>query len=494
MHLASLLQLFDALRELPNAHLYVGDLKAWFNQISIPEGIKPLFTLLLADGRMLEYNTLVMGGQPSAKLAHGITCLWIIAAMESLGFAIMDPGAAAAPPILRFSETGKHVTSVVPWIDNWCAICDSESRRDSIKQALRNLQDRTKGWGIMIKDGSESSQPASSPFDFLGLRWKVVTSESGQVSVLWRHITRNMAEWRGLERIQAGTASRARHAARLIGIITWDFSARRAASGDVLRISAIDGPLTASARLSEGRHSRKDWDGSWTASKALADSINRSLDTIFAPFAQHLDGGSEEELDALMFTSRPPAPRPARKVLSASDASKTRGGHVRFLADGSIQDWIPVEFPDVRFEATVNGHGFTCSRDTHINRLETACAIVSLNRTLDQLEASGGTGAFEFRHAIDNSTARSALRLGRYPGCPELTAALAALHARINRSDSRLTILQVPSGDMVADDPSRNDEKGRPIAPSQERALRCLSSMDRADVRPASHKSKRDSQ
>jgi len=96
MQLASLLQLFDALRELPNAHLYIGDLKAWFNQISIPEGIKPLFTLMLADGRLLEYNTLVMGGQPSAKLAHGITCLWIIASLESIGLTIMDPVFRAA--------------------------------------------------------------------------------------------------------------------------------------------------------------------------------------------------------------------------------------------------------------------------------------------------------------------------------------------------------------------------------------------------------------
>ena len=480
MQLAKLIQMFEAFREFRDPHIYLGDLAAWFNQIPIPEGIKPLFSLLV-DGLLLEYNTLVMGGQPSAKLAHGITCLWIMAAAKRIGLHPKDLGVSAPPPVLRFLASDTHAASVLPWIDNWCVIGSSTCIRDRFRNAMVSFCSPSAGWGLMIKKGSEITQPASEPFDFLGIRWM---NQSG--TVLWRHITGNLIEWRSLPPLTAGTAVAARFAAKLIGIITWDFSVIRAASGDTRTIGELAELLDISAKLAEGRPRRSDWDLPWTPSRSVAELINKSFTRICGPMSPpSTEAPSEKDLDAHLSRSVRAPPRPPTKVISASDASKTRGGHVRFDPEGRILDWCPFEYADIRFQNTGQDvSSFRVSSDLHINRLETICAILSISRTLSQLGPEARNR--DFMHAIDNSTARSALRLGRYPGCKVLTSLIQNLRSQIAGLSSTLTILQVPSADMVADDPSRSDSSGRPIPPSSVRALRCWASMGRGDIAVAS--------
>jgi len=476
MQLAKLIQMFEAFREFQDPHIYLGDLASWFNQIPIPEGIKPLFSLLV-DGLLLEYNTLVMGGQPSAKLAHGITCLWIIAAAKRIGLTIRDLGASAPPPVLRFWAGDSHAASVLPWIDNWCVIGSSLCVRDRFKSSMGSFCSPSSGWGLMLKKGSELSQPASEPFDFLGIRW---VNRAG--SVLWRHITGNLLEWRSLPHLTAGQTVTARFAAKLIGIITWDFSVIRAASGDTRSIGELAELLDISAKLAEGRLRRSDWDQLWTPSKSVADLINKVLTRILGPLPRtSAETLSEKDLDAHLNRSVRAPPRPPTKVVTAADASKTRGGHVRFDPAGRILDWCPFEYTDIHLQcADPEISAFRVSADLHINRLETICGILSISRTLSQLGSEAKNR--DFMHAIDNSTARSALRLGRYPGCRVLTSLIQKLRAQIASLGSTLTILQVPSADMVADDPSRSDSQGKPVPPSSSRAIRCWASMCRGDI------------
>jgi len=106
MQLAKIVQIFSAVRVFAGGHAYIGDLKSWFNQISIPEGIKALFSLALGSDDY-EYNTLVMGGQPSAKLAHGISCIWIICSALDLGLTIDDIGACPSSGHPHLQRRGK---------------------------------------------------------------------------------------------------------------------------------------------------------------------------------------------------------------------------------------------------------------------------------------------------------------------------------------------------------------------------------------------------
>ena len=468
MQLAKIVQMFEALRELAGGHIYVGDLKSWFNQISIPEGIKPLFSVALG-AEDFEYNTLVMGGQPSAKLAHGIACLWQISAGLRIGLKLVDAGGSAPPPVLRFMQDDVHVASVIPWIDNWCLIAKDPFMRNAFKKSLEHFTESS-AWGIMIKQGSEFTQPLAQPFDFLGIRWKVT---DGVVS--WRHITANILDWAQLPRLQGNIVCRARTAARIVGVCGWHFSVRRGASGETLTLGRFAEVYETSAAIGDGRKCQSDWNKDWKPSSKEAEYINAHMDVILRHLPRDYSKLSAVELDATLDGagwegSCAPPPRPANSVHSASDASKTRGGHVIFTRE-EITHWEAVEFDRL---------AYACNSDTHINKLETATAIFSINAVLDRL----GDTPTEIRHAIDNSTARSALRLGRYPKDQQLTQLLVALHKRIRRANCQLTVLQVPTGDMVADGPSRNDKvTKRPIAPTVADAARCYDSMKRADTR-----------
>jgi len=465
MQLAKIVQIFSMLREFPGGHAYIGDLKSWFNQISIPEGIKALFSLALGTNDF-EYNTLVMGGQPSAKLAHGISCIWIICAALDLGFTVDDVGAAAPPPVIRISKEGSSQAAAVPWIDNWLVVAQSKSIRDNMAKAMSIYCDATHSWGIMIKDGSELRQPISSPFDFLGLR----LCHDGRV-VRWRHITSNLTEWAKLSRITPGVPVKARAAARITGIGSWDFSVKRGASGEALTLGHAAQIFDLAADLGKDRSVAADWNKLWMPRDMDATTLNDVLSQVTRGLPENHIALSKDELDALldrsMLPTIPPLPRPAKSVCSASDASKLRGGHVVF-DEARVLHWEAVEFMSLAF--------YECDRTTHINKLETAVAIFSLNKVMDTV-----TEPTEIRHAIDNSTARSALRLGRYPKDPKLTAQLQALRKRINRVGCCLTVLQVPTGDMVADGPSRASKLGQPIAPTDEQAKQCFKSMTRAD-------------
>lgn len=465
MQLAKIVQIFSAVRVFAGGHAYIGDLKSWFNQISIPEGIKALFSLALGSDDY-EYNTLVMGGQPSAKLAHGISCIWIICSALDLGLTIDDIGACAPPPVIRISKDGESLAAAIPWIDNWLILAHTSETRDHIAKAMGSYCDATRSWGIMIKEGSELRQPLSSPFDFLGLRLR----HDGKV-VRWRHITANLSEWKKLPRIVQGVPVQARTAARITGIGSWDFSVRRGASGEALTLGQAGQLFDLAAELGKDRAVASDWNKQWTPGETDARILNDAIHRVVNCLPDNHIELSKPELDALLDLSLqpsvPPLPRPEKYVCSASDASKLRGGHVVF-DDTRVLHWEAVEFSALTF--------YECDKRTHINKLETAVAIFSLNKVIDCL-----TCPTEIRHAIDNSTARSALRLGRYPKDAKLTALLQALRKRINRAGCCLTVLQVPTGDMVADGPSRADKLGRPIAPTDQQAKQCFRSMTRAD-------------
>lgn len=452
MHLISLLEIFETFRMFPDGFFYGGDLFSWFNELSVPDSVRSLLTICIEKKRgkfiMFEYLTWVMGLKSSPAVANSITCTWLMDAVLRAGLEVDDYGGSVAPRRILIRQNGRVVGAAIQWLDNYVIIMKSKYLRDRVKEKMLEMQKETE-WNLKIKENSEFEGQLSTGLDFVGLSWK---TQKGVV--MYRHLLSNLRDWKKKEKIRPGNMKK-KLLANYIGTLVWDFTVRRAASGDTLKLGTIAELLEILAEISKSCKIKSDWNKGFEVSARTAEVINK----LFIELTQGLE---EEEI---FQESRSKPPTPDKKRFSASDSSNPRGAWVKLAEDGMTINYASIEYKG--FISTT----FKNLADEHINVKETEMAV----QYLEQLEREEYV---DFIHAVDNTTARSALRLGRYPGIQKLTDRILKVHERILSWNSTLSIVLVPSEDMVADDPSRviltGPGKGEHIPPSVERGRKTL--------------------
>lgn len=470
---ASLIQIFSCLRAFSRPSIYGGDLQSYFNQISIPDLIKALCSILVVnksgDTEAFEYNTLPMGLVPSCGIAHAITTAWVMLAAIEAGYKIEDYGDSAPPPVVRVLKNEVIVAFIVTWVDNYLVIADSIPIRDQIKASMETFT-KVGRWNIHIKPSSTFCTLNGSPFEFLGISWKAWNH-----TVDWKHIDSNLSEWAALLHLKPGQATKARAIAKRTGIIMYDFSVRKAASGGSLHIGEMDSILDLMGYLSKGRRSKKDW------SKLIELNIEQTENILmgFRDILYHTRDMNMNIINPEFSPSKSQQSSLINRSFWTADASNQQAAVVHLNNDGSLGQ---IENHGAFFVLKYNSN----TLGEHINVKETLIGIAALELAAQQIPLST-----EVLLAVDNSTSRAAIRNARYPGRPDITQRLLKVHQLLLDKKSAVTVCQVPSLDMVADDPSRLDPHGNTIHPSQHRAAKCFNSMGRALTDIANTKRKR---
>lgn len=411
LRLATLREIADMLRYFPDPYCITLDLRHWFHQISIPDAVRRLFAVVVAE-RLMFSCTLPMGFSWAPAIAQAISATLLIKAMAEAGLTCdLKADTPYVPPVMVFRRDGKIAALAVIWYDNFLVVTPNDrGLAEAIKArfvaAANELKAVIKG-EVLLQQGSCS---------FIGIQWK--TCPNGQVTV--SHVPGNIVDWAPLCQRRPETP---RDLARILGVLSWDWQV----SGR--SVTALR-PIT------------------FQASK-LGQLCARGGDVWDTPV---LDFFTSDEWEPLRLRLIETITRPPIAFQTSTPPAKTVS-RIYVISDASDSG-----FATVYLSANLSPHILSWGlwreeqKEQHISWRETFAATAGLEKYLGRTD---GVTPIHIVFGTDNSAARWATEHGFTPLDPLLAIRLANCHSVIAQQVKWLSVVFVPGKLNVADAPSR---------------------------------------
>lgn len=429
-------EIFRLIQFFPRPYVGTGDFRHWFYQIPLDEQIRHLFSLE-CGGRFFRQRAWAMGFAWSPFVAQGISMLlakWGIerSAEEGGGkwFAVPSIDDENTPPPFWFVtdrdysgvgevRRGAIVGFVSFWYDNLLVIAKSARARERI---LRGIAEEARDMNALWKPAKGEGEQGPRRDEFTrttnGASFMGLIFAHGREGWWWNHSPENRSDW-------ASTTTPSprswRAAARLTGILTWDWlvsGTHRDAFADVFEITRAIG-LSAGDRWEAPVPDRK---GGGIPNQSWGD-LEARLATLCAAERRQWPLFRADDFDNTRYL--------------ASDAMEVRGAGI--CLDTGRMLWLH-HFDEEQLEA-------------HINWKETHTAIHTT-----WAAAKDAAPRTMFRIAVDNTTAKVVLNAGCVPWDAQLDREVRELTEYLRERGSDFEAIYVPGVQQPADEPSRAEE------------------------------------
>lgn len=427
-------EIFRMVSFFPRPAVATGDFRHWFYQIPLNPRLQHLFSLE-CNGRYFQQKAWAMGFSWSPFVAQAISmsiAKWGITREPGEGeekwFAIPSSANKESPPTFWFvsnikAESPRDIKRenilgfVSFWYDNLLIITRSTRIRERL---LRTIDAEAQTVGALWKETKKTEErPAIQKDAFTrsvnGGVFMGISFSRDAKGWWWNHIEENRLAWR-----EAGDPPFRtwRAAARITGILTWDWLVSNRSKSDFQDVLEISRAIGKGVHDQWDRLAPQKAEGGLTAQHwvNLKQTLHRMCD--------------QERRDW-------PCVRPGdfgQHVLLASDAMDVRGAGLD-LSTGSIVALIIFDQKNMT---------------KHINWKETKTALMTIRNA-----AKIAAPKTKFLIAVDNTTARTVLNTGCAPWDKDLDLEIRSLRNKLLRRGSDFESVYVPGIHQPADEPSR---------------------------------------
>ena len=381
LYLIRLRQLFQLVDFFEKPHFSWMDLRHWFYQITLPNAVRKLFSIR-AGSKQYELRVWPMGFTFTPAISQTIVSIILCQAVRRIAVHqelwIDNAEADFAPPFLIVKTHSRGVARIVAfiiaWYDNIVVIAENNFFVRCITPSIVSTLGLAE---VIIKKVGDEQQDVfySETLEFLGMNIKKDATDG---RVIWNHIPSNQQKWALHELPTPRMPCTPRLVSELSGVIMWDWNIRGGLLGEVRHVIELMRVVGRESMTQE----------SYDTTKRFDTGLLEKLRSDFLEIATK----------SPTTYSFPPVPSPnLPKIWAASDSSGEKAAGVTFTMNAvETNEWV-IDWEGEAAEKPINW------KETRMAQL-----------TLEHIVKKEMPSEVEIIFAVDNSTAKAALRTGMY--------------------------------------------------------------------------------